>query len=329
MGPKHFPSLVFTAGGQRLELAERYTYLGCVFIPSGAVYAAADELAAKCSRAWFSISNILYENKKMSVQRCLKLVDSLVFPVGLYASEFLAPLGLSKTSFKSEDELLRSWENYKPELTNQRVCRLVLSVQKKTSRLAVLGELGRYPVLLQAIQQSLMYEWSIRKYQPDSLVGQAVSEMEGLGQDTWLSRVQSIRKLLDIPLPPLYFTEDMVRSNVCKKLKSKFDVFYLREMNRVKIGNDGINHNKLRLYSTFKGTFKPEYYIDNINNRNQRAWISRLRTSSHRLEVEVGRYTGVPLEQRQCRYCSPAWDDPHDRIGDEAHFLHDCPTFAN
>jgi hypothetical protein len=95
------------------------------------------------------------------------------------------------------------------------------------------------------------------------------------------------------------------------------------------VGDDGLNHNKLRFYSTFKSCFRPEFYVSNIHNRGQRAWLSRLRTSSHHLEVEVQRYRGIPLHERHCRYCPPAAEDQYGRVGDESHFLHDCVTFSN
>ena len=37
-----------------------------------------------------------------------------------------------------------------------------------------------------------------------------------------------------------------------KYIKSKFDRFFLGEINQTKIGNDGQDHNKLRLYKTLK-----------------------------------------------------------------------------
>ena len=50
--------------------------------------AATDELCTKASRAWFSISNILYTNKRMPISRAIELFDYLVTPVALYATEF-------------------------------------------------------------------------------------------------------------------------------------------------------------------------------------------------------------------------------------------------
>ena len=328
LGPRHFSQLKFYAGGLQLEIAQQYTYLGVVFIPSGAIYEATNTLATKCSRAWFSLSNFLYENKRMSVEKYQKLIDCLVLPVGLYTSELLAPLSLPAKSFLSTDNLLQAWEGFYLEIVNQRACRLLLSVQKKTSRLAVLGELGRYPVLIKAIVQSIMYERCILKYQRGALVGQALVEMQVLNDsNSWQGRVNSLKTLLDIQNYPEYWSEKRVSKHITNKVQSKFEIFFKEQINREKLdAADGLDHNKLRFYKTFKGCFKPEYYISSINNRNQRAWLSRLRTSSHRLEVERGRYAGVPFSKRLCRYCPP---EACGFVDTETHFLLDCTTFSN
>ena len=91
-----------------------------------------------------------------------------------------------------------------------------------------------------------------------------------------------------------------------KIIKSKFDRFYLEEMNQTKIGNNGLDHNKLRLYKTLKGSFQTEPYVNNIKNINQRHWLSRYRTSAHTLCVESGRFSSpvTPLSERKCIFLS-------------------------
>ena len=113
-----------------------------------------------------------------------------------------------------------------------------------------------------------------------------------------------------------------MRRDILRIFQSKFDIFFKDEINSTKVGEDGVDHNKLRLYKTFKSCFKPEYYVENIHNRNQRAWLCRLRTSSHRLEVERGRYRGILYCDRRCKYC------PEGDIDTETHFLHDCSIFG-
>ena len=108
-----------------------------------------------------------------------------------------------------------------------------------------------------------------------------------------------------------------------KSIKSKFDRFFLDEINLIKIGSDGLDHNKLRLYKNLKGSFKQEPYLSDVQNRNQRAWLSRYRTSAHNLRVESGRYTSpvTPLEQRVCVYCESGECDT------ELHAILECDTF--
>ena len=88
-----------------------------------------------------------------------------------------------------------------------------------------------------------------------------------------------------------------------------------------KIGDDLINHNKLRLYATFKGPFKMEPYLDLVQSRNKRAWLSRLRCSGHHLEIEQGWWNKTPIAERFCKICNSG------EIGDEYHAVMICKTF--
>lgn len=94
------------------------------------------------------------------------------------------------------------------------------------------------------------------------------------------------------------------------------------------MGSDGNFHNKLETYSSVKVFFGVEPYVELVRNRNQRADLCRLRTSSHRLAVEVLRYKRpvVPRAQRycHCQYCSPVVGVATPQIDDERHALTKC-----
>ena len=147
-GPAKFPKIKFYINNNLLENTDSYTYLGLIFKPSGSVEAAVKELLVKADRAYYSISSIFYQNKKMKVDRAIELFDSLISPIALYASQFWSVLSLPASSFNTMENLLKSWEKFLPETLNHKFCRLILSVQKKTSRLAVIGELSRTPLLI-------------------------------------------------------------------------------------------------------------------------------------------------------------------------------------
>ena len=105
---------------------------------------------------------------------------------------------------------------------------------------------------------------------------------------------------------------------------------------------DSQNRNKLRTYCKLKGSFTQEPYISLVRNRNQRAFLTRLRVSSHNLGIELGRRTQpiTPLDKRKCIYCqhnspdlsqqgsSANMSQPNLCLDDELHFLVHCPTFT-
>ena len=240
------------------------------------------------------------------------------------------------------------------EKLNQKCCRMVLSVNKKTSRLAVLGEIARYPILITMLAQCLSYKLSLmQRKTTSSLLGHVMTEMSEMsdrGHDSWLTRVVKIENILKIPR--IYGPIKSAGKKLTSFLKSKFDRFWLDKVNESKIGLDNIDHNKLRTYKCYKASFTREPYLDLVRNRNQRSYLTRLRVSSHNLAIERGRHTRpvTPLAQRICKYCKPP--DPPDppsrpctspttpwsqtprtrsliaQVDNEQHFLMSCPIFS-
>ena len=321
-GGKMLKEFAFSAGGCPIDIVDNYQYLGIKLRPSGSMQLTTDESFSKANRAWFAISNVLYQHKKLAVHKALQLFDSLIKPIFLYAAEFWLPFIIPKKGFESLNNTLKFWESFQPELLNQKVCRLLLSVHKRCSRLAVLGELGRYPVFIPALRHCMKYQYHIDCIDRSSLISITLSEMKNNPQvDCWLSRVEKLKTLFNIKR--LSGNPDRVGVIIDRIIKSKFDRFFLDQINQIKIGNDGHDHNKLRFYKQFKGSFKIEPYIVQILNRNQRQWLSRYRTSAHTLQIELGRYTHpvTPISERKCKYCKD------DLLDDERHFILFCDTF--
>ena len=65
-----------------------------------------------------------------------------------------------------------------------------------------------------------------------------------------------------------------------------------------------------------------EKYLDMVTDKRYRTAITRLRTSSHTLEIELGRYTipRTPVTDRLCCVCKV--------MEDEEHFLVSCEQYA-
>ena len=82
------------------------------------------------------------------MDNALDLFAMTVTPVALFAVKHWSILSLPAASFQSKEAIIRTWESFLPETVNQKLCRLLLSCHKKSSRLVMLGELGRYPLLI-------------------------------------------------------------------------------------------------------------------------------------------------------------------------------------
>ena len=97
---------------------------------------------------------------------------------------------------------MKFWENFKPEILNQKCCRMWLSVHKKCSRLAILGDLGRYPTFIKALAHCLNYKMHLNSnLESDSLLAHTYREMRAMAgnlTDCWLLKVNKIQTLLGI-----------------------------------------------------------------------------------------------------------------------------------
>ena len=79
---------------------------------------------------------------------------------------------------------------------------------------------------------------------------------------------------------------------------------------------------KLRTYKLIKKEFKNESYLE--LPQHMRVSVARLRTNTHPLRIEIGRYnlpTPIPAEERYCWFCQ------NSLVEDECHFLFDCSLY--
>ena len=124
---------------------------------------------------------------------------------------------------------------------------MVLCVHKKSSRLGTIGELDRFPLFVKALCHLLKYQAKIIKSESGTLINNVVRENEtgpNSGLNTWWGRVKKLKQTLGIKYSQ-YSKIYIIGNNIKKHLKSKFEMFWLAEMNKIKLGNDNKNHNKL------------------------------------------------------------------------------------
>ena len=59
-----------------------------------------------------------------------------------------------------------------------------------------------------------------------------------------------------------------------------------------------------------------------LNNTNNRKALTQIRTSSHTLAIETGRWKKLKREERLCKHCN------RNQIEDEQHLIFDCISYS-
>ena len=80
------------------------------------------------------------------------------------------------------------------------------------------------------------------------------------------------------------------------------------------------NNQKLIFYKQYKTLYTPAKYLDILNVRKYRHYVSSFRSSCHSLEIERGPHIKTAGSIRLCRLCGEAGED-------EFHFLLVCKAY--
>ena len=142
----------------------------------------------------------------------------------------------SKKIYDGKTTILNAWGDFPPERLNQRVSRLLLSDHKKSSWLAVLGDFGRYPLLINSLTHTFNYHrWIKNKVNKNSLIAQTFCEMNNFkeGGNWWLSKIEKLKKQLGIREVRSFWSRSAVNEQYKKSTQSKFDRYWLDEVKKI------------------------------------------------------------------------------------------------
>ena len=133
----------FIYKSEKLEIVKNFTYLGFCLSVAGQINDGLLDLHKRAQKAFYKLKNHLgdmfYENPNLTI----KLFDSLVKPVLLYASDFWGCFEFA-SSDKSHLEKL-----------NTTLCKYLLGVKKQVSNVASKIEMGRFPLHIDAIRNCI------------------------------------------------------------------------------------------------------------------------------------------------------------------------------
>ena len=317
----------FKLGDHNISPVRTYCYLGIQFSLNGSFKHATDSLRKKALRSFFSIKRIL-DTRALTTCTMLKLVDSLVKPVATYGCAVWLPStnvikavmsqtpGVTLPKAAAKDVL---------ESTHLKILKWVLGVHKKTNNNFCYGDTGRYPWTLTVLPQcvnyfiraSLAVEGNV-----NTLLYHTFQEQKELNL-TWFRTWSEIISCSTNAKPNLGLVQA-----TSEHLQDTFTNHWETEL---------CNQPKMSFYIGTKLGFGEELYLG-LPSRSHRVNIAKLRSSSHDLLVEKGRYIKYKNNKlnQACRFCCdinileglaelPFSEEPI--LETEEHALSECPKY--
>ena len=135
----------FYFGNDKLETTRQYKYLGFLVTPSGEISTGLHDLKDRALRAFMKLKSKMGITFRKYTLVTIKLFRTLVEPILLYASDFWGILKLP--------------QNNPIENVFMSFCKQLLGVQKQTTNIGVLLELGQIPLSI-LYQKSSISNWA-------------------------------------------------------------------------------------------------------------------------------------------------------------------------
>jgi hypothetical protein len=295
--------LRFTYNNVEIEIVSEFSYLGIIFSSGGSFSKTHDALAGQALKALFKLKSYLYKFTNVSVSHKLDLFDKLILPILLYGSEV--------SGFSNAEQL---------EKIHLKFCKQLLGVRQQTPNSFIYGELGRMPIKQHRIISAVRYWLKITNFTDTKYVKcmykRMLIDMDDIPSKTnWAKQVKTILDSLGFSDVWIYGVghPDLFLNIFKQRMKDHF----IQSWNEIL--NISSKADSYRLFSDF--SFKE--YLNIVNISKFRHELTRLRTSSHRLNVETGRWhkpRPIPRNDRKCELCN--------KLEDEFHFLLECRLYC-
>ena len=298
-------NLIFYYDGNQVEIVKQFKYLGLVFTVSGSFTEAQNTLSGQAQKAIFKLNKYLYKFTFISPKHKLDLFDKLISPILNYASE--------GWGFSQANSI---------ERVHLQFCKKLLGVKKMTQNDFVYGELGRTTFLTRRYYTILKYWFKILASEENKYI-KIVYNILVRDAELFPNKVNWV-SLLRLLLMSLGFYEVWLVQGVgnynafMSLLKQRLnDNFIQNWVSRLENSSRALFYRCIAIFQ-----FQP--YLEKISVFKFCQALSKLRMSSHRLEVEAGRWkkpNRVPLSDRICSSCQT--------LEDEYHFILECKIYID
>ena len=269
----------------------------------------------KASRASYAPRSMI--DSTVAAMVVNKLKELLIEPILLHAVEqwlpYIHPRMVDKSgpieTFASPSSQLSTEDTWKKFIYPH------YNLNASTPVPAVRAELGQYPTFVSGFSRLTSYMSYISQDTAPPLIRKAVYTqmvMAAKSKNNWWSNSWRILnhfqiKESDPTDPPPCLLKEAIRS--------QYHCWWLRQF-----ANPN-NSPKLRTFRLFKTSFGTSPYLD-IGPYYLRPALLRFRCSNHRLDIELGRHSNIPRQDRSCRFFQSS------SVGDEYHAFQ-CVAFLD
>ena len=278
----------------KLDCVQHYKYLGMYFSASGSFSFAQNELYKKGLKAYFKLQKD-FLTLNPNVKTSMHVFDHTIKPILLYGCEIWGSFNTTTARFRHGNiPLNKMFSNIVSEKLHMKFCKFILGVHKKTTNFAVFSELGRFPLYFDIVKNLINYWLRLESLDAFPLLQDAYQHSKTLHDKNKSSWYSSIKQILD-HIPQLRNLNRKASKDYVKKTNK--EVF----LNLWRSQSKDCSEGKLRTYLKFKTNQGFENYLSIINSFEFRRSLTRFRVSSHHLQIESGRYQGIPPHQRLCQ----------------------------
>ena len=208
------------------------------------------------------------------------------------------------------------------ESVHSKFCRKLLCVRNSTNLDAIYGELGRTPMYIYRKLIIIKYWLKLLKQKDTSLLFKTylmlktdVDNGNTYNQNNWAFQVKCILDQVGLTYMWQNQFNMLINYNIIKQ--RIIDIYH-------QSWYAAINYSpRLKTYCLFKHSFVFEPYLDKIQDKKYRIALTKFRTSSHDLFIEIGRHSNIPRPNRLCVQCSS------NMIENEYHHLIICSKYKD
>jgi hypothetical protein len=209
------------------------------------------------------------------------------------------------------------YDSFVPNKTQMKFAKFVLGVHKSATNIAVLSELGLFPLSLCTIKATINYWLHLLSSNTNSLIYHSYQE-NTLRKDGLCSKIKLF-------LAEIGFTYAWVNQGTFSKpkllhsLSIKLEDRYINHWKTLLFNGDNKNGgDKLRTYRKLKNSYMMEKFVHSDVDKFALSIFVKIRISNSNLNIERGRYIKLLVEKRICPLCNI---EPEDEI----HFILKCP----